>query len=166
MNGRIGRAVGVMLLGVFLAGCETYKPYTNPGVPLPTLKRVAVMTTPNSKEKARRADDIAKVLEKRGIEAVVVPPGDAPPKDVDGYFTYTDNWQWDLTMYLAELQIELREVQTGRLLASASYKQSYVHRYPNPIDIVDNLIGQILGEPPKKQARDAQAPENRDLIRH
>ena len=149
MKARISCAAVIILAGVVLLGCETYKPFTSPGVPLPQLKRVAIMVVPGSKEKQKRANDIANVLAKREIDSVMVPAGDPVPKDVDGYFTYTDNWQWDLTMYLAELEIELHEPQTARLIASAKYKQSWLHRYPTPIDIADNLVGQILGEAPK-----------------
>ena len=87
-------ACNVLVLAMF-AGCETYKPYTSPGATPPKLTRAAVMMEPNSKEKRRRADDIAAVLRKRGIEAVIVQPGEPVPKDVDGYFTYTDRWEWE-----------------------------------------------------------------------
>jgi len=159
----IGLSV-VVGIAVSLTGCETYKPYNSSETP-PRLTRAAIMVPPNSKEKMRRAGDIMSVLQKRGIEAIIVPPGDEPPKDVDGYFTYTDNWQWDLTMYLAELEIELHNAQTGRLIASARYKQGFVHRYPDPIEIVDNLVGQILGEPPKV-SKPAEKPQNHDMLKN
>jgi hypothetical protein len=165
MNGGNVCTIGTILAVIALAGCETYKPYTNPASPPPKLKHAAVMVVPNSKEKRRRANDIADVLQKRGIEPVIVEPGDPVPRDVDGYFTYTDKWEWDLTMYLADMEIELHETQTSRLISSARYKQGWVHRYPDPIEIVDNLVGQILGEPPKPPRR-ANAPENSELIKH
>src|SRR5258706_6298668 len=121
-------ACNVLILVMF-AGCETYKPYTSPGATPPKLTRAAIIMEPNSKEKRRRADDIAAVLRKRGIDAVIVQPGEPVPKDVDGYFTYTDRWEWDLTMYLSDLQIELHDTQTSALIASARYQQSWVHRY-------------------------------------
>jgi hypothetical protein len=122
------------------------------------------MMEPNSKEKRRRAEDIATVLRKRGIDSVIVLPGEPVPRDVDGYFTYNDKWEWDLTMYLADLEIELHDTQTSTLIASARYKQSWVHRYPNPIDIVDNLVGQILGEPPPKPSRE-ETHGSKELIK-
>ena len=119
MNRTIFRTAGSILAGIVLTGCETYKPYSNPAAPLPTLKWVAIVMPLNSKEKRRRADDISNVLAKRGIEAVIVPESDPIPKDVDGYFTYTDSWQWDLTMYLADIEIKLHDAQTGKVLREA-----------------------------------------------
>jgi hypothetical protein len=161
----IGCAISCALILVVFAGCETYKPYASPGTPPPKLTRAAILMEPNSKEKAKRAEDIATVLQKRGIEAVIVPPGEPVPRDVDGYFTYNDKWEWDLTMYLADMQIELHDTQTSRLIASARYKQSWVHRYPDPIEIVDNLVGQILGEPLPKPSHEAPH-ESSELIKH
>ena len=165
MNGGTVRTIGAILAVITLAGCETYKPYTNPASPAPKLTRVAIMTNPSSKEKRRIAGDIADVLDKRGIHSVIIAPGDAPPKDVDGYFTYSDNWAWDMTMYLAVLEIELHDTQSGKLIASARYKQGLLHRYPSPTEIADKLIGQILGEPPQPSRRTAAA-ENTELIKH
>jgi hypothetical protein len=39
------------------------------------------------------------------------------PKDVDAIVTYLDKWQWDITMYMIELKIFIREPQTDALLA-------------------------------------------------
>jgi hypothetical protein len=166
MNTRIARILSLTATGLVLASCETYKPYTTrPSAP--KLKRAAVLVVPDSKEKRRRANDIAEVLEKRGIPCTIVEPGQPVPRDVDGYFTYTSRWAWDLTMYLAEMQIELHDTQTSALVSSARYKQGWIHRYPTPIDVVDNLVGQILGEPirPPDQPRRKDEQQNRELIR-
>jgi hypothetical protein len=164
LNGGNVCAIGTILAVITLAGCETYKAETAAGRAVPKLRRAAILSNPFSKEKRHIADDIAAVLEKRGIQSVVVPVGEAVPKDVDAYFTYNDRWAWDLTMYLDKLEIQLHETGTGEVLTSAKYRQGAVHRYPSPTDIADNLIGQILGQPPKPPRR-ADAPENRELIK-
>jgi len=163
MNRILGHVIFSELVLALLVGCESYKPFTSEQGPPPTLKRAAILEEPNSREKSKRARDIASALQKRGIDAVIVAPGEPVPRDVDGYFTYTDKWEWDLTMYLSDMQIELHDAQTSRLIASARYKQSWIHRYPDPIEIVDNLVGQILGEPQPK-SRHEGPQQNSELI--
>jgi len=158
-----GRSVCVAVLifsGLVFAGCETYKPaYIAPEFVPSSLKKVAVVNNPLSKEKRHVDVDIANVLLHRGIEAVLVPADTPPPPDIDGYFTYTDRWAWDMTMYLAKLDIQLHDSHTGAVLASASYQQGPVHRYPSPTDIADALVGQMLGEPPRKSHDRSDTPD-------
>jgi hypothetical protein len=160
MNGRSVCVAVVVLSGFVFSGCETYHPaYTAPGFMPTTLKKVAVMDNPLSKAKRHIDTDVANVLLRRGIEAVIVPAGTPPPTDIDGYFTYSDKWEWDMTMYLSKLEIQLHDAHTGAVLASASYEQGAIHRYPSPTDIADSLVGQILGEPPPKQRSRSDTPE-------
>jgi len=39
-------------------------------------------------------------------------PEDAAPDDVDAIVTYRDKWMWDITMYMLELDITLRNPKT------------------------------------------------------
>ena len=147
MNRTIGCAAGVMFLSIALTGCETYKP-TRSSTPLPVLKRAGIQVEPNSNEKKKRADDIATALRIRGIEPILVQPGQPIPKDVDGYFTYNTKWEWDLTMYLDEMRISLHEPGTSRSISSARYTQGWIHRYPEPLEVVEKLISLVLEDPP------------------
>jgi len=167
MNVRSICVAALFLSGFVFTGCETYKPaYTAPGFVPSSLKKVAVLNNPVSKAKRHIDVDVVNVLLRRGIEAVIVPAGEAPPADVDGYFTYSDKWEWDMTMYLAQLEIQLHDSHTGAVLASASYEQSVLHRYPSPTDIADALVGQILGEPPRKSHERTGDSENGESTKH
>ena|ERR1700693_2199031 len=151
----------LVVFGLMSAGCETYHPaYTAPNFVPSSLKKVAVLNNPLSKAKRHIDTDVANVLLHRGIEAVLIPAGAPPPPDIDGYFTYSDKWEWDMTMYLAQLEIQLHDSHTGAVLASASYEQSVLYRYPSPTDIADALVGQILGEPPRKSRQRTDTPES------
>jgi hypothetical protein len=147
MNGRM-LVLAVVLAGLMLTGCETYRPYNSHGFDPSKLQRVAILEDAHSKTAQHIASDIDVALSKRGIYTTIVSDEMGAPKDVDGYFTFESHWQWDLTMYLADLEIELHEPQTARVLASAHYQQGWIHRYPDRSEIVDALIAQIFGEPP------------------
>lgn len=149
MNSSSARTAGIILTSLVLGGCQTYTQYTSPGAPPPKLTRVAIVINPYSKEKRHIAADIVNVLQTRGIETILVAPGDQPPKDVDGYFTYNDEWQWDVIMYLSAFEIQLHDTSTGKVIASASYKEGAFHGFPSPTVVADRLVGKILGEPPK-----------------
>ena len=152
----------LVLLAVGLAGCETYTPHAvSPGFDTAKLKHMYVIQNPYSKEKQKRNVDVVAALAKRGIVAQLVQANTPPPPGMDAYITVKDHWTWDVTMYLESMQLELYDAHNGQLLASARYKQGWIHRYPTPDEIVDALVGQLLGEPPPaKPAPRTDAPAN------
>jgi hypothetical protein len=43
------------------------------------------------------------------------------PKEADTLVSYQSRWTWDFTTYLIELDIKIRDVKTGKILATDSY---------------------------------------------
>jgi hypothetical protein len=67
---------------------------------------------------------------KLGFEASTGADG-AEPKDVDAIVTYEDRWRWDITMYMIELKVSVREPRTDNLLAVGnSYHTSLTRLSP------------------------------------
>jgi hypothetical protein len=82
---------------------------------------------------------IASGLGKLGREATTGPESLTPTTGVDAIVTYQDKWQWDLTMYMIELTVSIREPGTNRLLASGnSYHTSLARKTP------EEMVAEVL----------------------
>ena len=96
--------------------------------------------------------------DERGIEAMIAAQLNAmgktatsgirpePPSPVDAVVTYQDKWMWDITMYMIELTVELRDPETNYKFASGrSYRTSLARRSPE--EMVAEVLGEIFGVP-------------------
>lgn len=90
---------------------------------------------------------IATELGKRGFKASTGTDATAP-KDADAIVTYQDKWRWDLTMYMLELRIVVREPGTDKLLAMGnSHHTSLSRRSP------EEMVAEVLSGIFKKAKR-------------
>lgn len=87
---------------------------------------------------------IANELKKRGFEASTGLE-DSGPKGTDAIVTYQDKWQWDVTMYMLELRIFVREPETGSLLAVGNSHHTSLSRR-SPEEMVAEVLSNILGK--------------------
>lgn len=61
----------------------------------------------------------------------------------DALVTYVDKWTWDVTMYMIELTITLRDPKTDNPIAMGnSYHTSLTRKSPK--EMVDEVVGNIL----------------------
>jgi hypothetical protein len=65
------------------------------------------------------------------------------PTDVNVIVTYKDKWMWDITMYMLELKVSIRDPKTNFPLASGeSYHTSLTRKSPE--EMVDEVIDNIF----------------------
>lgn len=129
----------VVLLG---SGCAVNRATATltPGADLTKVRSVYI-----EKEKGDdRAIDLIlkKNLEKRGY---TVTAGDAPKPDkpVDAILSYVDRWMWDITMYMLELTVTLRDPANSFPMAVGnSYHTSLTRKSPE--EMVDEVLGNIF----------------------
>jgi hypothetical protein len=130
------------VLVVMTTGCAVNRATANVD---PTAKLDAVKTLHvKRQDKDERGTDklIAENLRTRGYK---VSTGDQPPGPVDASLTYVDKWFWDITMYMLELTITIREPKTDYPMATGnSYHTSLTRK--SPTEMVDEVIGNILKE--------------------
>lgn len=133
----------VAMLGVvssLTTGCAVNRATGNvdPSTNLSTLKTMYVKKIP--------ADDggtnvlIADKLRSKGVS--VTTGTEAPPSNVDAVVTYIDKWMWDITMYMLELTITIRDPKTDFPLATGnSYHTSLTRLSPKEMvnEVVDNI---------------------------
>ena len=134
-----------LLLGALsLAGCASQsKSMLTPGTDLSTIKTVYVVKQPKD---TRNIDDLIKTnLEKRGFK-VIKGPESTVAYPADAALTYVDRWHWDLTMYLIELTINLRDPKSGFPLAMGNSMHTSLNR-KSPDLMVDEVVGNMLAAP-------------------
>jgi hypothetical protein len=83
---------------------------------------------------------IADRLRSKGVTVTI---GDnAPSSGVDGVVTYVEKWMWDITMYMIELTVTVRDPKTDFPMASGnSYHTSLTRLSPKEMsnEVIDNI---------------------------
>lgn len=83
------------------------------------------------------------IADKLRSKGYVVTTGEPQPANVDASVTYIDKWMWDLTLYLLELTVNIRDPKNDFPLASGnSYHTSLTRK--SPPEMVDEVIENIL----------------------
>jgi hypothetical protein len=83
---------------------------------------------------------LATKLKARGFSVTADPQ---PNPQADALVTYADKWMWDITMYMLELTVQIRDPQSNFALATGnSYHTSLTRK--SPTEMVDEVIDNIL----------------------
>lgn len=130
-----------------MTGCAVNRATASlsPGTDLATVKSAYVVKQPKDD---RGIDDlIAANLTKRGY-TVTKGPELATPYKADVAVTYIDKWMWDITMYMIELSVNLRDPQSGFPLAVGNSMHTSLTR-KSPAEMVDEVLDNILKAPKK-----------------
>lgn len=133
-------AVLLGLVATLSTGCAVNRATgsVDPSVNLSAVKTVYVKKIP--------ADDggtnllIADKLRTKGV--AVTTGTEPPPSDVDAVVTYIDKWMWDITMYMLELTITIRDPKTDFPMATGnSFHTSLTRLSPKEMvsEVVDNI---------------------------
>lgn len=140
------RTSAVLILLLFtvqmLAGCAnraTAK--VDPSADLGRLKTMHVVKLPE--ENAGIDLLIADNLRSRGY---TVTAGLEKPTNVDAVVTYVDRWMWDITMYLLELTVVIREATTDFALATGNSLHGSLTRKSPPEmvkEVMDNIFNEV-----------------------
>lgn len=131
-------AAGAML--ALNSGCATRaKADVMPGADLGRIKSVYVVTNPKDENKL---DQIIQAnLAARGLK-VESGTEARPPQPVDAMVTYVDTWMWDITHYLLELTITVRDPQGYPLASGNSYRTSLARKSSSAM--VDEVLTNIF----------------------
>ena len=136
-----------LLLGLCFAflistGCAVNRATATvePSADLKALKRVHVVQLQDDGYNVNQL--IADKLNQMGYQATT---SKDKPKDVDAIVTYWDKWMWDMTMYLLDLTIVVRDPVTDFPLASGNSMHTSLTR-KSPQEMVDEVLGNIFKE--------------------
>lgn len=75
---------------------------------------------------------------------VTTGPG-KPESGVDAVVTYADKWMWDITMYMLELTIVIRDPKSDYPLASGNSLHTSLTR-KSPKEMVDEVVDNIYAK--------------------
>ncbi|MES2262403.1 MAG: hypothetical protein V4724_28095 [Pseudomonadota bacterium] len=130
-----------------LTGCAVNQASATltPGADLAQVKSAYVVKLP--KDERGINDLISANLEKRGY-AVTKGPELNGPYNADVAVTYIDKWMWDITMYMIELTINVRDPKTGFPMAVGKSLHTSLTR-KSPPEMVEEVIDNILKAPKK-----------------
>ena len=84
---------------------------------------------------------IAEKLRSRGLSATT---GSGKIEGVDAIVTYADKWMWDITMYMLELTVIIRDPKSDFPLATGNSFHTSLTR-KSPKEMVDEVVENIYG---------------------
>jgi len=107
------------------------------------LSKVKTIYVVHSEDDGRAVNqDIKTALEKRGY-AVTTGPAKTPPYPQDAVVTYVDKWMWDLTMYMIELTVTVRNPGNDFPLATGNSMHTSLTR-KSPAEMADEVVANIV----------------------
>ena len=138
LTARLGSCL--LALAMLLSGCAVNRATAtvDPSANLAALKSFHVV---KEKEDERGINQlIAERLTKMGYTAST---SDGKASGVDAIVTYVDKWFWDITMYMIELTIVVRDPATDFPLATGNSFHTSLTRLSPPA-MVDEVTGNIF----------------------
>lgn len=140
---RLTRLVSLLaVVAALTTGCAVNRATANvdPSARLDALKTMHVVKDPKDERGIDKL--IADKLRTRGYQ---VSTGSQAPASVDAMVSYLDKWMWDMTMYMLELTISIRDPKTDYPLASGNSFHTSLTR-KSPTEMVDEVVENILKE--------------------
>ena len=132
----------VAALGVF-AGCATQNVSHAPGADLGSAKTFYVQKLAAD---THNIDQLfVNQLKQWGYQAATG-TAEKPTVPVDAIVTYQDRWMWDITMYMLRLNVQIRDGQTGAIVASAESYRPSLERL-DPPEMVKEVLQAALKRP-------------------
>jgi len=140
------RIVFAWIILLFSTGCSsTLEAKRAPGTDLSILKTFYVQKLPaDGRGIEQLIADRLNLMSFRAVSGA----NETPSSPVDAIVTYQDKWMWDITMYMLQLSIQLREPQSRMVLATGqSMRTSLVRK--DPEGMVDEVLTEIFkrGQP-------------------
>ncbi len=139
MKGFLKLAILLGLVATLTTGCAVNRTTTNvdPSANLSALKTMYVKQVPEDDTTYRL------IVDKLRSKGVTVTTGkDASPSNIDAIVTYIDKWMWDMTMYMLELTITIRDPKTDFPLATGNSFHTSLTRL-SPTEMVNEVVENI-----------------------
>ncbi len=134
----------LLIVVLFNSGCTVNRATATlePTADLASIKSIYVTLAPD--------DWGTKLLIENKLKSMgfIVKTGIDRPSDVDAIVTYIEKWMWDITMYMLELTVTVRDPNSDFPLASGNSYHTSLSRL-TPEEMVDEVINNIF----KKEAK-------------
>jgi len=145
----VNKIVSILAVLIALAlssGCAVNRATASqaPGTDLVRIKSFYVITQPNDKNNVDKL--IQNQLGKMGYTAKVGPELTGGTYGTDATVRYTDKWMWDMTMYMLELTITLRNPANDFPIAQGNSYHTSLTRL-SPEAMVEEVLINIFKTP-------------------
>lgn len=127
-----------------MSGCITQlKSDIAPGTDLANIKKFYVVRLPADQRGVEKL--IADRLNLMGHTAT---SGEAAaiPADAEAIVTYQDKWMWDITMYMIELNVQIRNPKSNIAIASGHTLRTSLAR-KSPPEMVEEVLTDMFKKP-------------------
>jgi hypothetical protein len=135
----------LLCMGVILssAGCAIDRATANvsPDADMGAAKSFYVVRHPEDTRGVEKL--ISANLAKRGYVATVGEPLSKAPAGTDAVVSYSDRWLWDMTMYMVELTIIVRNPDNNFPMATGNSYHTSLSR-KSPPEMVDEVLTNIF----------------------
>ena len=143
---RINEVIAIAASLVIFSGCSTTQEIVlakaNPTRAIQTVSRATGDS--NATDMNKNVED---AFSAQGIGVKGALPADTRKSpDVDGVVTYSDQWRWDLVMYLQALTVNLFDAGTGDLLVTGQWHDSTLHGFKDAREVTRNLVADMLAK--------------------
>ena len=132
-----------LLLGfvaLFTTGCAVNRAT---GSVDPSTNLLSLKTMHLKKQVDDNTDTNVFIADRLRSKGVTVTIGDnTPPSGVDGVVTYVEKWMWDITMYMLELTVTVRDPKTDFPMASGNSFHTSLSRF-SPKEMSNEVIDNI-----------------------
>jgi hypothetical protein len=134
--------VSIMMLGL-TSGCVS-KLHSDiaPGANLAAVKKIHVVHLPADERRVDRL--IADRLGLMGREATYGEKSEMPA-DTQAIVTYQDKWMWDITMYMIELNVQVRNPKSEIALATGHSLRTSLAR-KSPPAMVEEVLTDLFNK--------------------
>jgi hypothetical protein len=127
---------------LLLSGCSTSsRVVVNPGSTLVVKTAYVVLHGGNSEDVDAH---VQRELMAHGIAVKAGPELADPGTDI--IVRYSDNWRWDMTMYLRSLDIQIYNAKSGTLMGSGTWKNSAMHGYHSAEKVTRKVMDEIFAK--------------------
>ena len=131
----------LVLAGSMLtSGCAVNRATASvdPSADLSSIKTIHVV---HAVEDGRNINEI--ISQRLNQLGFVATTGDAVRKDVDAVVTYVDRWMWDITMYMIDLTVTVRDPKSNFPMATGNSHHTSLTRQ-SPKEMVAEVTGNIF----------------------
>jgi hypothetical protein len=109
--------------------------------PKANLEAVKTVHVVHVAEDGRKINEL--IVQRMNQLGFVATTGDTKRDDVDANMTYVDRWMWDMTMYMLDLTIVVREPKSDFPIATANSHHTSLTRL-SAKEMVDEVTGNIF----------------------
>ena len=129
----------LLVFALSLTACSNLNVHREPAIDLVGLKKIYVE---HRLADGRGVDQlVTQELQRLGYD-VSCGPLTMMPNHVDAVISYIDQWNWDFSLYMIELEIEVTDPRTNKILATSHYFHPVTGKSPRAMVqmVIDSLF--------------------------